>query len=102
MSDRLEPKHTPAQVNANDLDFLCWVNRCLFPGNFYEELQELGVEEEICLNLYMHVRFHPDKGICKIWQEFCCYENEYRQALESFIEMRKRKYEEILESEFTS
>ena len=56
---------------CKNLEFLCWVNRCLFPDDFEKELVKLGmgkIEAFLMVDPYRH-----GKNLCivEFYQEWC-------------------------------
>lgn len=71
------------------LEFMAWVDRCLFPGDFQEELMELGVDR-IDAMLYASV-VKQGKGIVGVYQELIMDE-EARNHIEQYLQMMLAKW----------
>jgi hypothetical protein len=79
------------------LEFLCWVNRCLFPGDFERELiEEIGVRENVARGLAV-VLDENDRNILNVYQGYGLKQNEYKDALDKYLEYMHEKWIEINE-----
>ena len=85
------------QINPNFLDFLKWVDRCLFIDDFEEELKEQGVDCTIAMALKQFVKKNDNHSgiIFLLWCEFGFKDSEYRQVLLTYLEERKKEYDKL-------
>lgn len=71
------------------LDFLCWVNRCLLPGDFMNELLELGIDPALTMSYVCIIK--QGKGILDVYQEYISSE-ESRKHVEAYLDMMLTKW----------
>ena len=79
--------------NLYSLEDLAWISRCLFPVDFYNELLEMGVEQQTAYDLSCFARPNPQqqsKNILDVYQGCLCAVNEeikqnYINILEQYI-----------------
>jgi len=75
-----------------DMEFLCWVNRCLFPVDFQRELVELGMNEA---DAFILSRSKSARCILELYQEWCVGTGgeEFKVYVDKWIEMMREKWE---------
>lgn len=88
---------TPAN-HLEYLDFLAWVNRCLFPTDFEEELIRLGVDKTVAFGLRLVVTSERNrtKGIVDVYQD-CISSESDKAALGLYLEHMAEEHKKILE-----
>lgn len=86
---------TPAN-HLEYLDFLAWVNRCLFPSDFEDELISLGVDKTVAFGLRLVVTSERNrvKGIVDVYQD-CITSEEDKAALGLYLEYMADKHKQI-------
>lgn len=77
-----------------DMEFLCWVNRCLFPGDFCEELIELGMPENDARFITIPYRRKP-LCILEFYQEVCLHNEDNRIYVDKWLDMMLQKWNEL-------
>ena len=73
------------------LDFLCWVNRCLYPYDFINELVEQGIdkiEATIMVNSYGN----KPLDILKIYQDWAIVDSEWKRIIETYLNKLLKEY----------
>lgn len=77
---------------GKDMEFLCWVNRCLFSGDLEYELVELGMDED-------DARFVSKSARCvvELYQDYCVGPGgeEFKAYVDRWLEMRREKWESL-------
>ena len=62
-------------MNEDYLEFLCWINRILFPVDFARDLKELGLNEAVSLYYEIEWKQQVSDGkvldILTLYQNFC-------------------------------
>jgi hypothetical protein len=83
------------QINPNFLDFLTWVDRCLFIDDFEKELKEQGADWHTAMTLKQFVKKNENHSgiIFRLWCEFGVKDSECRQVLLTYLEERKKDYD---------
>lgn len=69
------------------LDFLCWVNRCLFRDDFMRELQDLGVRFSLAFALSSSEKL----DVLSIYQEYI-NDDDAKQAIETYLQSKLKQY----------
>ncbi len=76
------------------LDFLAWINRCMFPHDFADELKELGLNEIDWISM----RTIPPKecNILRVWQNYCVGEwknKDIAKAINKYLTKMYKQWE---------
>lgn len=81
------------ETNKYSLDFLCWINRCLFKNDFYKELINLGIDQSIVVGLTGTLFLNgKEPNIVSLFQEHCLNEGDYRDAVLIFLSTNLTKW----------
>ena len=74
-----------------DMEFLCWVNRCMFCDDFGEELIELGMPRTDALLMTLPYR---RKRLCilEFYQEYCINNEEAKLYVDKWLDMMLEKW----------
>ena len=82
--------------NAWSLEFLCWIDRCLFPDDFEKDLIELGGSRYVAF--MMGDRLKRDRcGFVRLYQEYALHDMETERLLISYLDMMYTKWIEYQE-----
>ena len=71
------------------LEFLCWVNRCLYPEDLIKDLVKEGMDE---LEAKLMIGSKTKLNILDIYQDYCLNDDSIRYSVESFLESMERKW----------
>jgi len=72
-------------MNPDYMDFLCWVNLCLFPDDFSQNLKELGMQPALAAYMKVELRHYPEKcNVFWLWQNYCINNKWQREDPECF------------------
>lgn len=75
--------------NEYGLDFLCWVNRCVFfKGDLYKELLLLEIPSHIAVTL------SNSNDILRMWQEYGLNDDEWRASIIKYLDYYKAKWDQ--------
>jgi len=63
------------KMDFDYLDFICWVDRCLFPVDLSKDLQELGFEKQYAIYYEIEWKHYVQEGnllsISRLYQNYC-------------------------------
>lgn len=88
-----------AGIYLYTIDFLCWVNRCLFPGDFEREIIGLGYNEALAYGLAHSESFG---NIIDMYQAYGLKDTEYKGALDKYLIIMKHDYDKYNKSKQNS
>lgn len=99
-----EEKQSSDLKNAflNNLEFLAWVGRCTFPGDFERDLLKLGVDPDVAFSLRMNITAQKGrvKTIVELYQDNV-NASEEKEALALYLTDMHLKHESILKNQQT-
>jgi hypothetical protein len=72
------------------LEFLCWVNRCLFPDDLVNSLVKHGLNENTARLIVMSKR---KLDILDLYQDYCLDDEEIRYPFEEFLREMAEQWE---------
>jgi len=75
------------------LEFLCWINRCLFPKDFKRDLIDLGVDNMVAYTLSTTLERHS-RDILVLYQAYGLHEGEYKDAVDTYLAHMLNKWNE--------
>lgn len=96
-----EKKSSSLQASfLKNLEFLAWVNRCTFPGDFESDLVKLGVDPDVAFGLRMNMTAQKGrvKTMVEIYQDNI-NSSEEKEALALYLTDMHLKHEGILKSQ---
>lgn len=75
-------------MGTYSLDFLCWINLCLFRDDFLRELESIGVSRDTALRL---AYFSDDLDILKLYKENV-NDTEAKEAISLYLSYMLSKW----------
>jgi hypothetical protein len=72
------------------MEFLTWINRILFPGDFEKDMVRLGLPEGAAFFLAQHVKEHG--CIVQLYQDYCMIDRVDKTVVDKWL---KEKLEEF-------
>lgn len=82
-------------MNKYSLEFLTWVDRCLFKDDFCKELVNIVGDEDIVFAVKFSSRWQKQTAnICGFYQDYI-NSQEATAALEKYLQFKEREYEKI-------
>ena len=66
------------------MEFLCWVNRCLFPSDFETDLLSLGFDAGVAFIMARDLKNH--RSITQLYQDYGLTDGIAKDALDAYLQ----------------